>query len=103
MNQKERLVFNGRLGKNPDLLYTEKDQRPVCLLSVATQNFDEPKPVWHKVVVWGKQAELCKLYLKKGSEVFVKGQQVLRQYKNKNGEEKSFTEVQVDTLGFTLV
>ena len=61
MNLSTKELFMGRLGKEPDLRYT-KTQKPVCYLSVATSREEEQKTKWNKVVVWGKQAELCNIY-----------------------------------------
>ena len=69
-NQNELLI--GRLGRDPELKYTAK-QEPICFLSIAINQQDAPA-TWKKIIVWGKQAELCKLYLTKGKSVFVQGQ-----------------------------
>jgi len=78
-------LFIGRLGKNPDLRYTQK-REPICFLSVAAKTSDPEKPLWKRVIVWGKQAELASLYLKKGHEVFVQGQNQVREYKDKDDQ-----------------
>ncbi len=62
MENKE--LFMGRLGVNPELKYTPS-QKAICELSVAVMH-REGHTLWKKVVVWGRQAELCPLYLKKG-------------------------------------
>ncbi|MBD66273.1 MAG: hypothetical protein CME62_13765 [Halobacteriovoraceae bacterium] len=69
--EKNKELFLGRLGKNPELKYT-KTQRAVCNLSVAL-NKNDGETIWKKVKVWGKAAEDCNLYLKKGSQIFVSG------------------------------
>ena len=100
MNSGTRILIAGRLGKNPELKYT-REQTPVCYLAVAETNSNEDKPIWHKVVVWGKEAELCSLYLKKGSFVFVQGQNKLINFTNKDGEHRKYFEVKAEKLGFT--
>jgi single-strand DNA-binding protein len=92
-------LFLGRLGKEPDLRYT-KELKPVCVLSVATTNEAEQKTDWHRVVVWGKQAELCNLYLKKGKEVFVQGRKVLREFETSDGVKK-YEEILASLIGFS--
>jgi single-strand DNA-binding protein len=72
MNDANKMLFIGRLGKNPELRYTQK-QKPVCYLSVAVNKEAEKKTEWNRVVIWGKQAELANQYLKKGNEVFCAG------------------------------
>lgn len=101
MNQQERILIYGRLGKNPELKYTLK-QEPICFLAVAEQIEGDEKPKWHNVVVWGKQAEQCSVYLKKGIPVFVRGRNQTRDYTNKEGEKKLYTEFKADSVGFTF-
>jgi single-strand DNA-binding protein len=93
-------LFLGRLGKNPELRYT-KEQKPVCILSVATTNEEVQETKWHRVVVWGKQAELANQYLKKGSEIFVQGHKKINNYTTPEGFEKSFEEVSASLIGFS--
>lgn len=100
MNHDSRLLFIGRLGKNPELKYTQK-QQAVCYLSVAVNNETEQKTEWNRVVVWGKQAELANQYLKKGNEVFVQGRKEVKFYDGKDGEMKSYTEVNARLIGFS--
>ena len=95
-------LFVGRLGKEPDLRYTPK-QNPVCYLSVAVNQEGEENPDWKKVVVWGKQAELCNMYLKEGSEVFVQGQNQEKSFKTKEGPMKTYWEVSARSVGFTAL
>ena len=100
MNLTTKELFMGRLGKEPDLRYT-KTQKPVCYLSVATSNEEEQKTKWNKVVVWGKQAELCNMYLKKGKEVFVQGHRQIKEFITSEGEKKRYEEVNASLVGFS--
>ena len=93
-------LFIGRLGKNPDLRYTQK-REPICFLSVAAKTADPNNPLWKRVIVWGKQAELASLYLKKGSEIFVQGQNQIREYRDKNKQMKEIEEVKARLIGFS--
>lgn len=95
-------LFLGRLGKEPDLRYT-KERKPVCILSVATINETEQKTDWHRVVVWGKQAELCNLYLKKGKQVFVHGHRELKEFVTSEGVKTKYEEVKASLVGFSNV
>ena len=101
MNNQSIMIF-GRLGHHPDLKYT-RDQIPVCWLSLAEVSKETGKPNWHKVVVWGKQAERCKAILSKGSEVFVRGRKNLREFKKENGEQKKYEEITAEKIGFIEV
>ncbi|MEX0799518.1 MAG: single-stranded DNA-binding protein [Bacteriovoracaceae bacterium] len=101
MKNEKTELFMGRLGKNPQLKYTQT-QKPVCHFSVAVNKDDEERPTWHKVVVWGKQAELASQYLKKGCEVLVRGRKELKSFKTKEGLMKSYEEVNAGLVGFTF-
>ncbi len=93
-------TFMGRLGRDPELKYTKK-QEPVCHLSVAINKNNDERPIWKKVIVWGKQAELCSLYLKKGKEVFVQGKTEQKSFETKEGGMKSYEETSARLVGFT--
>ncbi|MBD65963.1 MAG: hypothetical protein CME62_12200 [Halobacteriovoraceae bacterium] len=101
MESAKKILFIGRLGKNPELKYTPK-QTPVCYLSIAVNNEKDDKAEWNRVVVWGKQAELANQYLKKGNEVFVQGRKELKFYEcKKGGGMKSYEEVNARLIGFS--
>ena len=81
MSEKKHILIHGRLGKNPDLSYTKKLE-PVCELVLTESIEGQEKPQWHKVIVWGKQAEICTVHLKTGSTLFVRGRNIEREYIN---------------------
>lgn len=56
--------------------------------------------IWHRVVVWGKQAENCVKYLKKGHTVFVEGSIRCHKYETKKGESRLFFEVNANSVVF---
>ena len=97
---KKMELFIGRLGQNPDLRYTPK-QTPVCLLSIAIDKIGEGGPIWKRVVVWGKQAELCSVQLKKVAELFVHGRNEVKTFTNKQGEQKTLEEIHARLVGFS--
>ncbi|OFZ15337.1 MAG: hypothetical protein A2X86_17635 [Bdellovibrionales bacterium GWA2_49_15] len=98
--EKVMQVFIGRLGQNPELRYTPK-QTAVCSISLAVDKEGQEGPEWKRVIVWGKQAEICSVQLKKGSELFVQGRKEVKTYTNKQREEKSFEEVHAKLVGFS--
>jgi single-strand DNA-binding protein len=101
IKQKQILIF-GKLGKESELKYTPK-QTPICHLAVAENVEGQGKPNWHKVIVWGKQGETCKVTLKKGSGIFIRGKINEREYKNDLGEVKKSIEINADTIGATIL
>jgi len=79
-------IVMGRLGVDPAL--NEKAKIPVCNLSVATpgrMEGTEQSVEWVKVTVFGKTAENCAKYLKKGSTVYIEGRQQTEKYEDKQG------------------
>ncbi len=55
---------------------------------------------FHRVVAWGKLAELCKQYLEKGRMIYVEGRMQTRAWQNQKGEKVSTTEVVAETIRF---
>src|SRR6266478_153358 len=71
-----KVILIGRLGRDPETRFTSGGQA-VANFSIATdesykdRNGERQKRTeWHKIVVWGKQAEIAQQYLKKGSLIF---------------------------------
>ncbi len=95
-----KVILVGNLGRDPEIRYLPSGQ-PVANFSVATtERFKgrdgqmKDQTEWHNVVVYGKQAELCGQYLKKGRQVYVEGRLTTRQWEAKDGSGKrSRTEV----------
>ncbi len=100
MNSNPAVTVFGRLGADPELKYTQS-LKAVCSFSLAEQLPGEVTPRWHRIVVWGKQAETCKVQLAKGRPVFVQGQMNTRQFVL-NGEAKSQVELTADFIGIPL-
>ena len=96
----------GRLGKDPDVRYTQSGQ-PICNLSVATdesyidqQSNKVQRTEWHKIVVYGKPAEACGNYLAKGSLVFVEGSLQTRKWQDQQGQDRYTTEIKAQRVQF---
>ncbi|OLB30906.1 MAG: single-stranded DNA-binding protein [Acidobacteria bacterium] len=94
-----RVILVGRLGRDPETRYTGSGQA-VANFSVATdesykdRNGERQKRTeWHKIVVWGKQAEIAQQYLKKGSLVFIEGRIQSREWQDKEGQKRTSFEI----------
>lgn len=101
-----KVILVGRLGQNPEVRYTPSGAA-VANFSVATNESwtdksgqKQERTEWHRVVVWGKLAELCNQYLAKGRQVYVEGRLQTRQWQDKDGQTKYTTEVQAQTVQF---
>lgn len=101
-----KVILLGNLGKDPELRYTPS-QTAVCTFSLATgerrkdasgQWVDHTE--WHNIVTFGKTAENCSTYLKKGRQAFIEGRIQTRKYQDKQGVDKYRTEVIADTVQF---
>ncbi len=86
----------GRLGADPELRHTQTD-KAVCNLRLATDGYNG-ETEWHAVVAWGKQAEFCSTYLRKGAIVFIGGRLQTRSWEDKDGGKRYKTEVVAHTV-----
>lgn len=101
MSSLNKVIVMGNLGQDPDL--RQAGQTSVCNLSIATQNYvkdGENTTEWHRVVVWGKQAENAAKYLSKGRSVLVEGRLQTRSWENKEGIKQYTTEIVANNLQF---
>jgi single-strand DNA-binding protein len=94
-----KVILVGRLGRDPETRYTGGGQA-VANFSVATdetfkdRNGERQKRTeWHKIVVWGKQAEIAQQYLKKGSLLFIEGRIQSREWQDKEGQKRTSFEI----------
>ncbi len=101
-----RVQLIGNLGQDPELRYTQS-QTPLTNISVATTEFrntpeGEKQSItdWHRVVIWGRQAENCCKYLHKGSPVFIEGRLQTRSWEDQNGQKRYSTEVVASNVQF---
>ena len=101
-----KVILVGRLGADPDMRYTPSGQG-VCELRVATSESwndkngqRQERTEWHRVVVWGKRAEICSKYLSKGRQVYIEGRIQTRNYDDKEGNKRYITEVIANDVQF---
>jgi single-strand DNA-binding protein len=94
-----KVILVGRLGRDPETRYTGGGQA-VANFSVATDETykdrageRQKRTEWHKIVVWGKQAEIAQQYLKKGSLVFIEGRIQSREWTDKEGQKRTSFEI----------
>lgn len=101
-----KVILLGRLGKDPELRFTAS-QLPVCTFTMATGdkrkdasgNWTEHTE-WHTIVAFGKTAELCSNYLKKGREAFIDGRIQTRKWQDKEGKDRYTTEIVANAVQF---
>lgn len=105
MSSVNKVIIVGRLGRDPELRYTQGGQA-VASLNVATSskytnknNETVEETEWHRVTVWGKTAEHCNNYLSKGSQVYVEGKLKTSSY-DKDGVKHYKTEIHASQVTF---
>ncbi len=105
MGSVNKVILIGNLGADPELKYTPS-QRPLCNLRIATTEVykdksgqRQEKTEWHRVTVWGDQAENCNKYLSKGRSVYIEGRLQTRSY-DKDGQKHYATDVVADRVVF---
>ncbi len=97
-----RVLIMGRLGVDP-IRRESKNGVVWTTLSVATAvptaAGAEPKTDWHRVIAWGKLADICATYLKKGRTIFVEGSLRNSHYEDE-GEKRVYKEIHADRILF---
>ncbi len=106
MGSVNKVILVGNLGADPELKYTPSN-RALCNLRIATTDVFKDKSgvkqertEWHRVTVWGDQAENCQKYLGKGRSVYVEGRLQTRSWDDKEGNKRYSTEVVADRVVF---
>jgi single-strand DNA-binding protein len=106
MGSVNKVILIGNLGADPELKYTPSN-RPLCNLSIATNEVFKDKSgqrqertEWHRVTVWGDQAEHCSKYLAKGRSVYVEGRLQTRSWDDKEGKKRYSTDIVADRVVF---
>ena len=94
-----KVMLIGNLGSDPEIKYLPKGTA-IANLRLATsesrKNSDgewQDSTEWHRVVMYGRQAETCKDYLKKGSKVFIEGRIQTRSWDDQSGQRHYMTEI----------
>jgi single-strand DNA-binding protein len=90
-----KVILVGRLGRDPETRYTSGGQ-VVCNFSMATdENYKDRSgerqkhTEWHRIVLWGKQAEIAQQYLKKGSQIYLEGRIRTNEWTDKEGQKRT--------------
>ena len=99
-----KVILVGNLGRDPEMRYLPSGEA-VANLAIATTDKYKDKTgqmveatEWHRVSFFGRTAEVCGQYLKKGSQVYVEGSIRTRKYTDKEGIEKYATEIRGDRM-----
>ncbi len=106
MSGVNKVILIGRLGADPEMR-TVGNGGTVTRLSIATsENWvdkdgqRQERTEWHRVVVWGRLAEICGKHLAKGRQVYVEGRLQTRSWEDQQGQKRYATEIVANTVQF---
>lgn len=101
-----KVILIGNLGSDPELRAMPSGQSVVNFNIATTEKWTGKdgnpgeRTEWHRIVVFGKQGDNCKEYLKKGRQVYVEGRLQTREWQDKEGQKRKTTEVIAQTVRF---
>lgn len=99
MSSLNKAMIIGRLGADPEVRYTQSNTAVATLSVATTERYKDrngelqESTEWHRIVAWGRLAEICQEYLKKGSLAYFEGPIQTRQWEDKDGQKKYTTEI----------
>lgn len=101
-----KVILLGNLGKDPEVKYMPNGNAVANITLATSETWSDKnsgekqeKTEWHRVVFFGKLAEIVGQYLKKGSKVYIEGKLQTRKWQGQDGQDKYTTEVIVDIGG----
>lgn len=100
-----KVILVGNLGRDPETRYAPSGDA-ICNVTVATTETWRDKASgerreateWHRVVFFGKLAEIAAQYLRKGSQVYVEGRLQTRKWQDQSGQDRYTTEIRADEM-----
>jgi len=101
-----KVILVGNLGRDPELRYTQSGQAVANFTLATTERFSnrdgdrQERTEWHRIVAWGRTAELCAQYLSKGRSVYIEGRLQTREWEDKEGQKRRTTEITAQTVQF---
>lgn len=101
---RNKVQLIGNVGNDPEIKTFEGGKKVATLTIATNESYKNDKgekveqTEWHRVVAWGKTAEIIERFVTKGKEVAIEGKLTHRSYDDKNGEKRYITEVVVNDL-----
>jgi single-strand DNA-binding protein len=99
-----KVILVGRLGRDPETRFTGSGQS-VCNFTLATDESykdrtgeRQKRTEWHRIVMWGKLAEIAQQYLKRGTMVYLEGRLQTRQWDDRSGAKRTTTEIVANVM-----
>ncbi|QCI20666.1 single-stranded DNA-binding protein [Buchnera aphidicola (Brachycaudus cardui)] len=101
-----KVILIGHLGQDPEVRYMPNGNAVVNMTLATSENWkdkntgeNKEKTEWHRIVLFGKLAEIAGEYLRKGSQVYIEGSLQTRKWQDQNGLERYTTEIIVNIGG----
>jgi single-strand DNA-binding protein len=94
-----KVILIGRLGADPEVRYTNTGTAVANFNMATSSNFTDKngqkteRTEWHRVVTFGKLAEICGEYLAKGKQVYIEGRLQTRDWEDRDGNKRKTTEI----------
>jgi single-strand DNA-binding protein len=101
---KNKVQLIGNLGAKPEVKKLESGKKVATFNLATSENYRNAtgdkvtETQWHRLVAWGKVADIVEKYLDKGKEIAIEGKLINRSYTDKDGKKKYISEVQVSEL-----
>jgi len=96
-----KIIITGNLTKDPELRYTPQGKAVTTLRIASSRKYKDKEEIcFVGAVVWGKCAENCNSYLKKGSPVFIEGRLQSRSWEGQDGKKQYATEIVAENIQF---
>lgn len=101
-----KVILIGNLGKNPEIRYMSNGNAVTNITLATSENWKDKntntmkeKTEWHRIVIFGKLAEIANEYLHKGSQIYIEGSLQTRKWTDQNGIDRYTTEIIVNMNG----
>lgn len=94
-----KVILIGRLGRDPEMRFTPAGKAVTNFTMATSETWKDEsgerqeRTEWHRIVIWGKLAEVAAKYLSKGKQVYIEGRLQTREWTDKEGQKRYTTEV----------
>lgn len=99
-----KVILVGRLGRDPESRFTATGQQVSNFTLATDETFKDragerqKRTEWHRIVMWGRLAEIAQQYLKRGTLVYIEGRIQTRQWDDRAGNKRTTTEIVANTM-----
>ncbi|KPP95142.1 MAG: single-strand DNA-binding protein Ssb [Bacteroidetes bacterium HLUCCA01] len=104
MGNLNKAMLIGRLGADPDVRYTQSNTAVATISLATSERYKDANgelqesTEWHRVVAWGRLAEIVQQYARKGSQIYVEGPIQTRAWEDRDGQKRYTTEIKALTI-----